>query len=216
MNYVNVNSADFGLRFDFSMSLNGKADVERELARIMGALDKKQIDKAIRHARQRSIKAGKALGAKLAREKYTARAGAIKNRMIATILGSGESAALRFSGFPGLNLIHFLARPNKPTVKKPKKGVTVKVKRDGPRYVPKGKQANSSLPFVAPIYKKGTEYGIFVRYGKGERRHMLFGPSPIQALQSHKYQAQIKARIGEVFVNRLQHELEVRLQGIVA
>lgn len=215
MSYVNVNGADMGLRFDCSISLNGKKDIDKALAGIFGALDEKQIKKAIRSARSRSIKAGKELGAKLAREEYTARKSAIKNRFVATILGDGERAGVRFSGFPGLNLIHFLARPNTDTAPRPKRGVSVKVKRSGTRHVPSGKQDNSSKPFVAKIKKKGSEMGIFVRYGKGKKRHMLYGPSPIQALQSYERQEKIRERIDEVFASRLTHELDVRLKGIV-
>ena len=216
MSYVNVNGADMGLRFDFSMSLNGNKDIEKALANIFGALDGKQIQKSIRSARSRSLKAGKELGAKLAREEYTARKAAIKKRFIATILNGGSDAGLRFSGVPGLNLIHFMARPNTDTAPRPKRGASVKVKRSGGRYVPTGKQDNSSKPFVAKIKKGGSELGVFVRYGKGKKRHMLYGPSPIQALQSPDRQEKIRERIEEVFASRLTHELDVRLQGIVS
>lgn len=211
--YVNVNGADWGLRFDVSIEMNDQKDVDRAIASLASLLDEKQVKKAIRHARQRSLKAGKTLGAKLAREEYTARAAAIKKRFITTILNNGERAAVRFSGFPGLNLVHFLARPDKPDAPRPKKGVTVKVKRDGSRYVPSGKKPGGSKPFIAPIYKNRDEPGIFVRYGKD--RNLLYGPSPIQALLSEDRQEKIRKRIEEIFEKRLIHELDVRLQGIV-
>ena len=212
--YVNVNSAEMGLRFDITMSLNGKKDVDKALAGLFGALDKKQIQKAIRSARSRSLKAGRELGAKLAREVYTARKSSIKNRFVATVLNGGQDAGVRFNGYPGLNLIHFLARPNSPDAPRPKKGVTVKVKRDGQRYVPPGKKPGGSKPFVARLKKKGSELGIFVRYGKD--RNMLFGPSPIQALLNPKRQEKVRERIEEMFAKRLEHELEARLKGFVS
>ena len=173
MSYVNVNGADMGLRFDFSMSLNGNKDIEKALANIFGALDGKQIQKSIRSARSRSLKAGKELGAKLAREEYTARKAAIKKRFIATILNGGSDAGLRFSGFPGLNLIHFMARPNTDTAPRPKRGASVKVKRSGGRYVPTGKQDNSSKPFVAKI-KKAARSWVFLCAMARARRDICF------------------------------------------
>lgn len=109
-----------------------------------------------------------------------------------------------------------MARPNTDTAKRPKRGVSVKIKRKGSRYVPKGKQENSSKPFVAKIKKAGPELAIFVRYGKGKRRHMLYGPSPIQALLPYEHQKQIKERMEEMFEERLEHEFYVRVQGIVS
>lgn len=212
--YVNVNSADDKLRFDITMSLRGQKDVDKALSKLFGALDNKQIQKAILSARSRSLKAGRELGAKLAREVYTARKSAIKNRFSAKILNEGANAGVRFNGYPGLNLIHFLARPNKPDAPRPKKGVTVKVKRDGQRYVPPGKKPGGSKPFVARLKKKGSELGIFVRYGKD--RNMLFGPSPIQALLNPMRQEKVKKRIEEMFVKRLEHELDARLKEIVS
>ena len=211
--YVNVNGADWDLRVDVSLSADGSRDIENALANLGGVLDEKQIKRAIYAARSRSLKAAQELGAKLAREEYTAKKSKIKNRFKGTMLNDGAQAGVRFTGFPGLNLIHFLARPNKPDAPRPKKGVTVKVKRDGGRYVPPGKKPGGSKPFIAPIYKNRPELGIFVRYGK--ERNMLYGPSPIQALQSPERQEKIRDRIAEIFEKRLVHELDVRLQGIV-
>ena len=216
MSYVNVNGADFNLRFDTSIAHHAGKDIEQAIRQLCGALDEKQIKKAVRSARSRSLKAGKTLGAKMAREEYTARSSAIKKRFKASTYNDGADAGLRFSGFPGLNLVHFLARPDKPDAPRPKRGVSVKVKRSGKRYVPTGKQDNSSKPFVAKIKKAGSELGIFVRYGKGKRRHMLYGPSPIQALQSPERQEKIRERIEEIFEKRLTHELDVCLQEIVS
>lgn len=214
-NYVNVNSGDWDLRVDVSLSANGSRDIEIALANLGAALDEKQIKRAIYAARSRSLKAAQEIGAKLAREVYTAKKSKIKNRFKGIILNNGALGGVRFTGFPGLNLIHFLARPNTDTAPRPKKGVSVKVKQAGARYVPKGKQGNSSKPFVAKIYKNRPEMGIFVRYGRGKKRHMLYGPSPIQALHSPERQEKIRDRIAEVFEKRLTHELDVRLQGIV-
>lgn len=213
--YVNVNGADDKLRFDYCMSINGDRDINRALARLGNALSKKEIEKAIRAARFRSVRAGKTLGAKLAREKYTAKSHAIKRRFVATLVNNGAQAGVRFNGFPGMNMIHFMARPNTDVRPGPRRGVSVKIKRYGARYVPTGKQDNSSRPFVAKIYKNKSEMGIFVRYGRGKTRHMLYGPSPIQALLSRDYQGQIMDRMKDVFAQRLTHELEARVEGLV-
>lgn len=213
MKYVNVNGADFNLRFDTFINHSAADSIEQAISRLRGALDEKQVKKAAQYARSRSFRAAKALGAKMAREVYTARASAIKNRFIASSHDNGAEGGLRFSGFPGLYMSEFMPRPGKPDAARPKKGVTVKVKRSGPRYVPPGKKPGGSKPFLAPIKKKGPELGVFVRYGKD--RNMLFGPSPIQALLSHERQEKVRERIEEIFERRLEHELEARLAGFV-
>lgn len=213
--YVNVDSSRVHEWISASIFIDGKEDVDRILSYISSISDQKLIKKAMFAARSRSLQAGKALGARLAREEYTAKASKIKKRMIATITRDGEDAALRFSGFPGMNLFEFLPKPNTDTGPRPKQGVSVKVKRKGPRYVPKGKQENSSKPFIAKIYKNGSDLGIFVRYGRGQKRHMLFGPTPIQALYSWERQDKIRVRIEDTFYKRFVHEIEARLDGYV-
>lgn len=213
MSYVNVNGADINLRFDTFIRHSAAKDIGQAILRLRGVLDERQIKQAVKSARSRSFKAAKTLGAKMARGVYTARSSAIKKRFLATTYNDGAEAGLHFSGFPGLNLIHFQARPNRLDAPRPKQGVSVKVKRAGSRHVPPGKKSGGSKPFVAPIKKRGSELAIFVRYGK--ERNMLYGPSPIQALLSHERQEKIRARMEEIFEKRLMHELDARLAGIV-
>ena len=63
------------------------------------------------------------------------------------------------------------------------------------------------------IRKPQGGYGVFVRYG--QQLEMLYGPSPVQALQTADAQELVVARAEEVFPERLQHEVDVILSGIV-
>ena len=216
--YVNVDSSKVHdwVNAGINIRVDGGEDIRNALLYVLP--DIKQVRRAIFAARSRSLQAGKALGARLAREEYTAKASKIKNRMKATMVGDGRISGLLFSGNPGLNLAEFLPRPNRDTGPKPKKGVTVKVKRKGPRYVPQGKpgmEGKASKPFIAKLRKNDSEMGIFVRYGRGQKRHMLFGPSPIQALQDPERQDKIRQKIEDVFYSRLNHELWARYDGVV-
>lgn len=194
---------------DCLIFLEGQDDFSKSLSALFAALDKKELGKAIRSARGRALTAGRALGAKLAREKYTARSAAIKQRLKVARVSDGGMTGIRFSGSPGLNLYQFMPRPST-SRERPKRGVTVKVKKAGSRHVAEGR---GSKPFLARIKKSSPDLGVFTRVGR--QREMLFGPSPIQALQGLEYQEQIGERMEKIFRERLEHELEARLAGLV-
>ena len=126
---------------------------------------------------------------------------------------SNLEGALNITGRPGMSLIHFLPDPDvpQPPAARPAAGVSVQIKKKGARHPATSNVAGGSKSFI--IRKPQGGYGVFVRHG--QQLEMLYGPSPVQALQTADAQEQVVARAEEVFPERLQHEVDVILSGMV-
>lgn len=149
----------------------------------------------------------------IARNAYTARRAKLFDYIKIDRARKGNSlGVLRIRDKRGLSLIHFQVQP-KPQAKgvarfkRPPGGVTAKVRRDGARkaYGAEG----ASKPFI--MKKKQGGFGVFVRHGKDDFE-MLYGPSPIQALQRKDDQA----RLSEVAAKALPRLLEEEIDKLLS
>ena len=199
------------------MSVHIKVDaVDQGIARMQRSLDAlggKAAAQAIARALNRSLQAARTEASRQARQAYTApRAKLFDSISVSRATQSALEGVLEVLGVPGVSLIHFQARPNQPQPPKarPRQGVTARVKRTGTRRVYMGREGGSK-PFI--MRKKQGGYGVFVRH-RGNKFEMLFGPSPVQALQRQDTQEKIMDRVAEVFEPRLRHEIDVLLAGI--
>lgn len=170
---------------------------------------------ALARAVNRSLEAVRAEATKIVRSAYTARREKLFDNIFVRRAGSQRPAGeLELTGSKGISLIHFQARPALPD-KRPKKGVSTKVRRDGPRRV--RDVPGYTKPFI--LRKRQGGYGVFVREVGGGFRdwgglQMLWGASPIQALQRREDQERLADRAAEVFPRRLEHEIDALLAGV--
>ena len=174
---------------------------------VLEALGGKGAGIAIARALNRSIQAAGTRATRIAKTAYTAQYDELRaNR-------SNLEGALNITGRPGMSLIHFLPDPDvpQPPAARPAAGVSVQIKKKGARHPATSNVAGGSKSFI--IRKPQGGYGVFVRHG--QQLEMLYGPSPVQALQTADAQEQVVARAEEVFPERLQHEVDVILSGIV-
>lgn len=191
--------------------------VEAAMAQVRDALDAlggQRSGAALARAFNRSLQAGRSEAAAIARKAYTAR----KKKLFDSIFlrratYSRLEATLELSGSPGVSLIHFKAQPDTqlPPAKRPAGGVTAQIKRGGSRRAYNGKDGTGES-FV--LRKKQGGHGVFVR-SRRKSLEMLFGPSPVQALQRKDDQERVMARMESVFQTRFKHEIDVLLSGIV-
>lgn len=187
------------------------------LGRMQDALEALGGDKAhvaIARALNRSIESARAVANRIGRNAYTARPDSLFERIAMQRANrSNLEGALNITGRPGMSLIHFLPDPDvpQPPAARPAAGVSVQIKKKGARHPATSNVAGGSKSFI--IRKPQGGYGVFVRHG--QQLEMLYGPSPVQALQTADAQEQVVARAEEVFPERLQHEVDVILSGIV-
>lgn len=170
---------------------------------------------ALARATNRSLEAVRTEATRIARSAYTARQQKLfDNIFVLRATSRKPSGELEIIGSKGLSLIHFQARPNLPG-KRPKKGVSTKVRRDGPRSV--RITPGYTKPFI--LKKRQGGYGIFIRktgsrFRDWDALQMLWGPSPIQALQRQEDQERLVERAADVFPRRLEHEIDALLTGM--
>lgn len=186
-------------------------------------MEKKAFDQSMRAA----LRAMRKESANVARQTYTAR----KAKLFEHIDVDYRSQSLELTGAFGMNLFHFRPNPETPKIR-PRGGVTSQVKRKGRRYAHCDKDyPEASRPFVMKKKRGGGGeggYGIFVRErdshdraGYGPTRfqgrthwkkfHMLFGPSPIQALLRKDRQEDVIATGTASFRQRLLLEIDKML-----
>ena len=194
------------------LHLNG---VEEALDRHRAALDAlgpKNAGKAIARALNRAVSAARAEANRIARRAYTAPAAKLFDNIFIRRARPGRlEGVLEISGTPGVSRIHFLATPDRPLPpsQRPREGISVQIRRDGPRQIARSHRGGSKS-FV--IRKPQGGYGIFVRHGR--ELEMLYGPSPVQALQRGEDQERIMARAEAVFPPRLHHEIDHLLASL--
>lgn len=181
---------------------------------VLEALGGDKAHVAIARALNRSIESARAVANRIGRNAYTARPDSPFERIAMQRAGrSSLEGVLNISGRPGMSLINFLPDPDvpQPPAARPAAGVSVQIKKKGPRHVASSNVSGGSKSFI--IRKPQGGYGVFVRHG--QQLEMLYGPTPVQALQKTDAQEQVVARAEEVFPERLQHEVDVILSGIV-
>lgn len=181
---------------------------------VLEALGGDKAHVAIARALNRSIESARAVANRIGRDAYTARLDSLFERIAMQRAGrSSLEGVLNISGRPGMSLINFLPDPDvpQPPAARPAAGVSVQIKKKGPRHVASSNVSGGSKSFI--IRKPQGGYGVFVRHG--QQLEMLYGPTPVQALQKTDAQEQVVARAEEVFPERLQHEVDVILSGIV-
>lgn len=188
-----------------------RAISEMQLA--LNTLGGKEGMKKVANALNQALAAGRKEAASEARKAYTAPIRKLfDNIRVERARGSSLRGEIELSGTPGVSLYHF-----KPSVKdmktRPKAGVSSQVKRGGSRYIHSEKSfLPHSKPFI--LKKKQGGYGIFVKKagvtGKKDWKNyrMLFGPSPVQAIERADVQEKIREKIEETFVPCLQAELD--------
>ncbi len=156
----------------------------------------KATDRALNHA----LKAVRAEGVRIAREKYTAKARAVRARIkIHRVSIKNARGEVFFSGKVGEPAGEFDIRPRRapnwkgvnPRERKPAAGILARFIRDGAFSAVEGPHGEKS--FLAPFGGSGKIYVWYRRTSErsGARKQvadkgmrMLFGPSPIQALLS--------------------------------
>lgn len=178
------------------------------------AVGEQKARAALARAINRTLTAVRAEAARIARTTYTARQKKLFDNIFINRAGRGKlEGVLEIHGSPGMSLIHFEATPNRPQrpAARPADGVSARILRSGSRKVARSHKSGGSKSFV--IRKPQGGYGVFVRHG--QKLEMLFGPSPVQALQRADSQERMIERADEVFSRRLRHELDVLLSGIV-
>ncbi len=181
---------------------------------VLEALGGDKAHVAIARALNRSIESARAVANRIGRNAYTARPDSLFEQIAMQRAGrSSLEGVLNISGRPGMSLINFLPDPDvpQPPAARPAAGVSVQIKKKGPRHVASSNVSGGSKSFI--IRKPQGGYGVFVRHG--QQLEMLYGPTPVQALQKTDAQEQVVARAEEVFPERLQHEVDVILSGIV-
>lgn len=206
--------------------------VDRCLQKMQGALDAiggKKASKIIANAINQSLSAGRKEAARQARRAYTAPIKKLfDNIKVQRARGSNLAGLIDLYGSKGVSLIHFRAQPKEPGAH-PDEGVTAQIKRKGMRK-PRVSDRGGSKSFVMKKAQGGL--GIFVSHGlkkkiyaPGKRKarivkkrvydlEMLFGASPIQALQRKEAQDQVSQKVEEAFAPRLQAEIDKMLDAI--
>lgn len=187
--------------------------------------EKKAFDQSMRAA----LKAMRKESARIARQTYTARA----SKLFDHVSVDYRSHSLELTGAFGMNLFHFRPNPETPKIR-PRGGVTSQVRKKGRRYAHVDKEyPGASKPFVMTKRRNTGEggYGIFVRerdshdkagYGPTKfqgrthwkKFHMLFGPSPIQALLHKDRQEEVITKGTESFRERLLREIDTLLADV--
>lgn len=191
--------------------------VDAAMARMretLEAVGEQKARAALVRAINRTLTAVRAEAARIARTTYTARQKKLFDNIFINRAGrSNLEATLEVRGRPGMSLIHFEATPNRPQRpgSRPADGVRVRIRKDGSRHAARSHVPGGSKSFV--IRKPQGGYGVFVRHG--QELEMLYGPTPVQALQRADTQERLLERAETVFSGRLRHELDVLLSGLV-
>lgn len=184
----------------------------REILAVLDSMGGKARDKAIAQAINQSLAAGRRVAAKEARRAYTAPIKKLFDDIrIERARPSSLDATLDISSGRGVSLIHFQAKPSLPGRGRPKEGVTARARRNGSRHVWKGENGGSKS-FI--MKKKQGGFGVFVRHKREKNAfEMLFGPSPIQALQRRDTQERVSEAISDAFRPALELAIDKLLAG---
>ena len=197
-----------------TITAEGMDAAVRRMQRTLTALSGQEAQTVLVRALNRSLQSARAEALRIGRTAYTARPDDIFEQVRARRAGrSNLEATLEISSRPGMSLIHFEATPNRPQrpAARPADGVSTRILRSGSRKVARSHKSGRSKSFI--IRKPQGGYGVFVRHG--QELEMLYGPSPVQALQRADSQERLVERAEDIFSRRLRHELYVLLSGLV-
>lgn len=193
-----------------SLEIDIRCDgLEAEMARaekVITSLGLIKEQKAYRMALRAALTSARKEAARVARTSYTAR----KTKLFDRIEAKYAEGKLTLRGAPGMSLIHFKPTPPKPGVR-PSGGVTSQVKRSGRRYAHGDRRYDHYKPFI--LKKKQGGMGIFVRErGRAQPGwkgyHMLFGPSPVQALMREDVQELVVEQATLTFGETIRQEID--------
>lgn len=192
-----------------TIEVNGLEKAVAEAEKTLSAFGGKNAARTLAQAINQCLAQGRKEAAEIARKAYTAPAGKLfDNIVIKRAKASRLAAELTLKSRRGVSLIHFRAKPALPG-KKPAAGVSVKIKRAGSRHV-KMSETGGSKPFIMRKMQGG--FGVFVRHGK-DKFEMLYGPSPIQALQKKDAAERVAEKIEAAFMPALQAQLDRLISG---
>lgn len=181
----------------------------RRVEKLIRSLGMIKEQKACRMALRAALAATRKEAARVAGTTYTAR----KAKLFDRIEAAYSQGTLTLRGAFGMSLFHFKPDPATPRMR-PTGGVTSQVKRKGRRYTHGDRNYDHYKPFV--MRKKQGGFGIFVRE-KGRNLpgwkgyHMLFGPSPIQALMRADRQKLVVEKATQTFGEKIQQEIDKML-----
>lgn len=196
---------------DVMIEIPNAGELMRRMQETLSAVSVGVREKAISRCINRTLTAIGAEAGRIAKERYTAKPKKLFDVMdIRKAVRGGMMGRILIGGKPGLSLIHFKARPNQPG-RRPRAGVTAQVKKGGQRRV-YGKPGFDK-PFV--MRKAQGGFGVFVRKHGSRTLEMLLGASPPQALGSHEAEDRLQSKAAQVFMQRLNHEINVLIAGIV-
>lgn len=166
----------------------------------------KAAPKAVARAINRARQAGKTAALKKISSEYT-----IKQKRISETLDFGKatpnnlSAFIRSTGRPNA-LSYFKTNPTKVPKGRPKNPVFVQVKRGGGGTIKSAFLAIMRSGHIGVFNRKSTSSLPIIQH---------FGPSVPQMLESKSVTAFICDKAQEVLNERLEHEIDVILQGAV-
>lgn len=209
---------------EFSITWDGLDDAKKVL-RDLSFLGLDKRNKIFKVGLRAALTSMRKEAVRVARTTYTARPSKLFEHMDIDY-AEGE---LRLRGPFGMNLFHFKPFPNTPKVR-PKGGVTSKVKRKGKRYAHRDPDYDHNAPFVMKKLRGSDDggYGIFVKEKDGNNKptprmkgvgrlgsywgnmglHMLFGPSPIQALLRKDNQELVLEKGTEAFRENIEQQID--------
>lgn len=184
------------------------------------------LEKAARNAMNHALNAVRAEGVRTAREKYTAKARAIRAASrIRRATAKEIEGYVDFSGRVGVPIAEFETKPRNmpnwkgidPRKRQPAEGVRVRILKGGPLSVVAGPNDEKSFfgpskRFVHVWYRAGT-FKASARQKVRKRWqgyiHPLFGPSPIQALTTDEARERLAAYGQDDFRDQLINQVRL-------
>lgn len=187
----------------------------------------KENAQAMRQAGSLAIQEGRKLAAELVSRAYFGSQGKWQREIRIKKSHYSSGFELRMYGGRGVSLMNFSPSPKIPG-KKPPEGVTAHVRRAGRRH-PWTSDNGGSKSFIGTKNQGG--YGVFVSHGvkkvikgPGKRKptvikhiihelEMLYGPSPMQAMQNPQRQEEVQERIEDVFIKELKENINLMMDS---
>lgn len=172
----------------------------------------KGLEAATNRALNHALNAVRAEGVRISREKYTAKARAlrtaIKIRRVSVINVTGS---VFFSGRVGVAAGEFQIRPRKlpkwkgvrPRDRKPETGIVAQFIKEGGFSVVKGPHDEKSF-----LLMHDGRLSVWCRRSKTEGLRKLFGPSPIQALQPEEARERLMNHGQQDFRTQLANQVK--------
>jgi len=156
-----------------NIEIDDHAGIEAILQRFRGWGSNYDMKFAINNALRRAIQHGRTLATRKIRDSYFVKYGAVlkafkifyptysATSLVATLLSQGQA----------IPMIKFSVKPNKPTKRKPAKGVLVQVRKDS-------QASRIDGTFIAPLHGAGARYGVMKRTGPSSLPiEELYGPA---------------------------------------